>query len=422
MGRRVSAARGRGHTWRAVAPAIEAIERRILFAALDPTWAGDGIELEPYPTQSPQHSAVLAIAVLAGDKVLALAEHFDLTAHDPSPTHTLVRYNADGSVDTTFGGGDGIVPVAGMARDMVVAADGTIYLSMSDPGAFGGRSLGVARYLEARNSDGSLKTTFAGDGRYDFTYAGDPGSARELCIALAPDGDLFAATASATRGGTEETPTFAEHTKVVKLNPDGTGDSAFDGDGVLTYTPDDGHPDVGDIVVQPTGHLVMLSTSDFQFTRIAPGSAVQEVYRPFPGIYPQQIAVQPDGKILAVESTSFSLPPYYLSVGRLNADLTLDTSYGTDGVARGPDTNNGTTKIISAFGVDNEGRAVAVANYVDEHSLLMRFTPDGSFDTSVAPGVGLPLDIFGAHALAFTPDGKYVIGSRVRGVAGEQRD
>jgi uncharacterized delta-60 repeat protein len=381
-----------------VAAVVEACERRTLFAALDPAWGVDGIQHEPYPVQSGsglRYSAD-ATAVLGDGKVLVLAKQTDLSGNTDDFNWSLVRFDSDGSVDTTFGGGDGTLPLADMAWGMAVAADGTVYLSKTDRGAGGGFSTGNARYVEARNPDGSLKTSFDGDGRYDFTYIG---SADVLHIAVAPDGDLYAAATTA-----------GEQATVVKLNPDGTGDPAFNDDGILTYAPG-AENGIDEVVVQPSGHFVTLSTSGFGFTRVSPTGAVQQTGRVFDGIYPNRMAIQDDGKIVVVDDVSINLNPYYLRLGRLNADLTLDTTYGDNGVARSPDLNNGTSKEIDGIVIDNEGRAVVPIALVDVRTILMRFTPDGDFDTSLSPDVGLSLDINGARSIAVQDDGNYVVGS-----------
>jgi uncharacterized delta-60 repeat protein len=83
----------------------------------------------------------------------------------------LVRYDSGGALDSSFGGGDGMV-FTGLGGDDVIyglalQADGKILVAGCDPGVNFPRFI-VARYL----SDGSLDASFSGDGVAPITFAG----------------------------------------------------------------------------------------------------------------------------------------------------------------------------------------------------------------------------------------------------------
>src|SRR5205085_5080106 len=118
----------------------------------------------------------------------------------------VARFNADGSLDTSFGGGDGQATIdftatGGALRDdearaLTLQRDGRIvlagYTAEHDTGA--GYDFAVARL----NTDGSLDTTFgpAGDGRatVDFAeVAGGYGQDIANAVAVAPDGRIVLA-------------------------------------------------------------------------------------------------------------------------------------------------------------------------------------------------------------------------------------
>src|SRR5687767_9999966 len=90
---------------------IEALERRTLLAAgqLDPSFGDAGVVTAP--------PAIAPVAVLpqADGKVLVAGETIATPGLNEPPytqatyAAAIVRYNADGSLDTTFGGGDGFV-------------------------------------------------------------------------------------------------------------------------------------------------------------------------------------------------------------------------------------------------------------------------------------------------------------------------
>ncbi|MFG2880065.1 calcium-binding protein [Streptomyces sp. NPDC048337] len=78
---------------------------------------------------------------------------------------TTARFNTDGTPDTTFGG-DGRVGTTfeaggGAAHDVALQADGKIVAAGSGAGPGDGHDFAVVR----QNTDGSLDTTFSGDGK-----------------------------------------------------------------------------------------------------------------------------------------------------------------------------------------------------------------------------------------------------------------
>jgi uncharacterized delta-60 repeat protein len=83
----------------------------------------------------------------------------------------LVRYNGDGTLDSSFGGG-GIVTTDFGASDNIfgiaVTADGKIIAAGGTKGASPG-DFAVARY----NADGSPDSTFDGDGRTTTDFSAD---------------------------------------------------------------------------------------------------------------------------------------------------------------------------------------------------------------------------------------------------------
>jgi uncharacterized delta-60 repeat protein len=103
------------------------------------------------------------IALQADGKILVAGR----SGSYPNYDITLVRYHVDGSLDTSFGGGDGIVTTDfggssyELARGIALQADGKIILVgtfNNSPGSSPSQ-FSVARY----NTNGTLDTTFSGD-------------------------------------------------------------------------------------------------------------------------------------------------------------------------------------------------------------------------------------------------------------------
>jgi uncharacterized delta-60 repeat protein len=125
----------------------------------------------------------------------------------------LVRYNADGTLDTSFGGGDGIVTQnigsPYITKDIIVqAADGKIVVVGQSGDIFT-----LARY----NADGTVDSSFSGAGTGLAVISGLGGNSRALDVFQQADGKLVAVGFKSNYGD------FA----MARLNADGTLDTSF---------------------------------------------------------------------------------------------------------------------------------------------------------------------------------------------------
>src|SRR6185503_14446952 len=136
----------------------------------------------------------------------------------------LVRYNTDGTLDTSFSG-DGkqttsFAGVATGANGVAVQGDGKIVAPgelFSSPGGFA-----LARY----NPNGALDTSFSGDGKQTTNFAGVADGANG--VALQASGKIVAA--GATTDGDGNPADFA----LARYDPNGSLDTSFSGDGTQT--------------------------------------------------------------------------------------------------------------------------------------------------------------------------------------------
>jgi uncharacterized delta-60 repeat protein len=189
---------------------------------------------------------VHAVVVQADGKIVAAGQHKEVYEDDIGDI-ALVRYNPDGSLDTTFDG-DGIVitslgPKNDIAQGMVVQSDGRIVVAGSTNRIDRGKlrsDFALVRY----NPDGSLDPTFNGDGI--VTTPMRPGQAdQSMDLILAEDGRLVAAGRS------------GRDVALARYNPDGSLDPSFGGDGkvVTSLAPAD---DIAYALArQPDGRLVV---------------------------------------------------------------------------------------------------------------------------------------------------------------------
>jgi uncharacterized delta-60 repeat protein len=151
----------------------------------------------------------------------------------------------------------------------------------------------------------------------------------------------------------------------------------------------------------------------------APGDLVARTLTPFPGGDSRafKVVAQPDGRMLVAGYAS--LGAHELAVTRLNADGTVDRSYGT---------NRDGTQLLALAPRDNEafgaalqpdGKLVVVGHvgsiFNIDHMAVARLNADGSLDTTFANRV---LDIgpgnSSAHAVVVQPDGRILVGGSSR--------
>jgi uncharacterized delta-60 repeat protein len=371
--------------------------------SLDATFSDDGIQT----TDLVFHDDVgNAIKVQTDGKIVVAGSTAATTDN-----FALVRYTADGSLDTTFSS-DGLVSTDFAGGDdwgyaLLLPGDGTILVAGSATGT--SLDFGAARYT----ANGSLDLSFDSDGKVlvDFNAGDDHG----LSAVLQTDGKLLVAGMnwSEIRAGA-----------VARVNPDGSLDSGFSGDGKVLTQVAGSEDNALAIALQPDGKLVVggyIASRgwDFSLARFNPDGSLDTTFSG-DGIIITQVgsgdstiealALQADGKIIAAGyaegvTTDFALARY-------NPDGTLDTSFDGDGVL--------TTDF--AFG-DDYARAVrlqadgkiVVAGHAYSGSnnfALARYNANGSLDTSFDGDGKLTTDFGGgtdmAFAVALQADGKIV--------------
>jgi len=359
------------------------------------------------------------VMVIQSDGKIVIAGQCD----EPSDIFCLVRYNPDGSLDTTgFGAPNGYVTtdipgnedkISGVA----LQTDGKIVVAGFCDNS---ESFCVARY----NTDGSLDTAgFGAPNGYivsDLTAGEDQGHG----VAIQADGKIVVA------GDCADEDTFC----VARYNADGTLDTAGlnnpNGYGIYDVTPN--HDFDPDVAIQADGKIVVGgSCNDSQFfcvirlnTDGPPDNTFGCATPPCTGAIThtitnnsdlaKSVAIQGDGKILlAGECNAFADDRF--CVARYNSNGTLDTT--------GFGTPNGF--VVSDFTPDDDevrdmvlqgdGKIILAGECNDPNLFcLARYNPDGSLDTTFgAPNGFVTTDITNdddeGQSVAIQADGKIVV-------------
>jgi uncharacterized delta-60 repeat protein len=271
-----------------------------------------------------------------------------------------------------------------------------------------GNDFAVARY----NSNGSLDPTFDGDGMVTTDLSGFD---EARAVAIQADGKIVAAG------------TCGSNICLARYNSNGTLDPAFDLDGrVITDLPN--LQSVNDIAIQPDGKIVVVGksfsgpgTDDFIVARYDPNGTLDTnfntngyVITTLPGTdQANAVALQSDGKIIAVGQSDQDF-----SLFRYNSNGSLDPSFDTDGIVT---TNIAGTDIANDVIIQPDGKIIAAGRGEGDFALA-RYNANGSLDPNFDADGKVVVDLGDfddCRAAALQPDGKIVAVGKVenRGMA-----
>jgi len=302
----------------------------------------------------------------------------------------VIRLNTDGNLDTSFGeGGKAGVDFdgGGLARVVVVQTDGKILVAGS-----GDNDFGVIRL----NADGSLDSGFGDLGKVIIDIAGGEDQVDSLVVQ--PDGKILVS------GSSYNPATGGWDFSVMRLNTDGSLDTGFGDLGKVvvdlgvTHVSDDKSyglflQDDGRILVAGTGyyeHYLSQNSyyEDYSFGVVrlnadgsldsSFGDQGRAVVDPA-GVYDARsdAMVQPDGKILLFGGGSYE---YQNTITRLNADGSLDTGFGNDGFVTSPSSD----ERYSRLAIQPDGKILlAEGHFTAESSTLEDDEPSGEWDFGV---------------------------------------
>jgi uncharacterized delta-60 repeat protein len=280
-----------------------------------------------------------SIALQSTGKIVVAG--YTLNAAGSETDFTLVRYNSDGSIDTSFGT-NGVVTtdivVNDTATSMTMQSDGKIVVAGfgDDHGSESGSQTDFV--LVRYNSDGTIDTGFGKDGKVITDIFGNDDKA--CSTRVLSSGTIIVVGSTVTETGTD--------IALVCYKSDGTLDTSFGGDGIVTT----------DISADGLG-----------------------------AEYANSVAVQSTGKIVvAGNSHPSSGPGTDILLVRYNTDGSLDTSFGTAGKVI---TDIGVEDFANSIALQSNGKIV-IAGYsltdTGNHIILERFSVNGILDASFGNG------------------------------------
>jgi uncharacterized delta-60 repeat protein len=378
--------------------------------SLDSSFDDDGIVTMGFGS----YTSGEAVAIQPDGKIIVGAT----VSYGTNLDFTLLRYNANGSLDTTFN-------TTGIAHTdfnnstdsctaIALQPDGKIIASGTSIDILSKKYMATLRY----NSDGTLDTTFGIAGKVLSQYFSTDSYGEDML--LQQDGKIVVV-------GTTKDALSKNIMLAIRYNPNGTIDTSFDIDGMVTIDFIGNATDCSSITQQPDGKLLLTGTNnaigsskivivrlntdgslDTNFDTDGKQSSIIATCNAF------AIKVQADGKIVVAGTIEYQGSRDFI-VLRYNNDGSVDTTFSSDGVVIN---NVGLYHdYCLAMAIDNLGNITvggatrmsqqAIANFT-----LLRYTSSGNLDTTFnSNGIVISPVTIGEtiiKSLAIQPDGKLV--------------
>ena len=284
----------------------------------------------------------------------------------------LIRYNANGSLDTGFGSG-GIVTTTfpgqgsyafsvALQPDGKILVAGTAFIAFSSDDS-SNTDFAIARY----HPDGTLDASFGLGGKVATDFDGFNDDA--FAVLVQPDGKIVAV-------GSAKNPTNYYDFGLARYLANGTLDTTFGNGGkVRTDFGTRGYDQARSAVLQPDGRIVAAGFAisqnggawNFAVARYGTNGALDGAFSgdgktqiSFASCCQQanRVLLQPDGKLIVVGYPNSESSDSDFVLARLNPNGTLDSTFGSGGKVRTSfgDLNGGANGAV----LQPDGRIVAV--------------------------------------------------------------
>lgn len=351
------------------------------------------------------------LAIQNDGKIIVGGKTYNGTSYD----FALIRLNADGSLDNTFGTGGYVVTSVQSGNDFIksikIQSDGKILVAGTSYLGTWIQDFCLIRY----NSNGTLDNSFGTNG----IVITDLGSVSEFANSLVIQSDGKIVVAGHTTIGTQYD--FA----VVRYNSNGSLDNSFGTSGIVKTNIGTSNDEAYAVALQSDGKILVAGGSyngsnfDFALVRYnsdgsldntfnSSGKYTSDFYSSYDMAY--SVFTQADGKIIisgTAENTGSNRD--FASI-RLNSVGSVDNSFGTNGKVS---VNMMTTNDFcysSALQSDNK---ILLCGYTDYSLSILRLNSDGSIDYSFDYD-GKVLTAVGSswnepNSIAIQTDGKIVV-------------
>ena len=353
-------------------------------ALLNTAGAGDATFAPAIETRG----GISTVAPLANGQLLVNGFYTDFNGIPSSSLSSVVRLNADGTVDQSY-----------------YTSGGSLAGALPDGSFYNIGSLGSTNTLTHTLPSGANDNAFT-PVSFGLTTSAGPGL---IGIKTQPDGRVLAYGTFTTFGG-------AARNGIARLNANGTLDNTFvPPTSSLTRT-------VNSAFIQANGKIVLTysetgtgSTPGFNLVRLNADGSLDNTFAigagAGSGTYPA-VLQQPDGKLLISNVGNFNGQNVPFNIVRLLVDGTTDPTFGSLSTSYTPNL------------VLPDGRILATTLGQYGGATLVRLNGNGSLDNAFS-AVSTPAPIFtgddSTPSYVLQPDGKIIAFGNFRSVAGQPR-
>jgi uncharacterized delta-60 repeat protein len=333
---------------------------------------------------------VFSIAIQSDGKIVVGGL---FTTFNGATVNRIVRLNSDGTIDTAFTTNTGTAFNSLFVYSVAIQSDGKIVVG----GWFTTFNGATVNRIVRLNADGTRDTAFT-------TNTGTAFNSTVYSIAIQSDGKIICGGAFTSFNGVTVN-------RIVRLNSDGTIDTAFTANTNTDYL----NNSIYSIAIQSDGkiicggdfttfetfrYIVRLNTDgtrDTAFTTNT-GTAFNSQIN--------EIAIQSDGKIVCGGSFTTFNGVTVNRIVRLNADGTRDTAFTTN-------TGTAFNSTVESIAIQSDGKLVIGGSFTTFNGVtvnrIVRLNSDGTRDTAFTTNTGTAFDSF-VLPIAVQSDGKIVCG------------
>jgi uncharacterized delta-60 repeat protein len=326
----------------------------------------------------------------------------------------IARYNANGSIDASFGNGGRVSTDVNTKhyselKAVAIQADGKIVVAGNTTNLLGTNlDFTVIRY----KTNGNLDSTFGTNGVVTLDFGNSDDFARS--IAIQNDGKIIVGGDAKVSGNVD----FA----AARLNTNGTLDNGFGLNGKINIDFESNYDQADAMLLQPDGKILLggfytVSTNThfaFGLVRLTSagvldanfgtnGKAKLDFSNSNHAIH--ALALQTDGRIVAAGEG-----PANLYVVTLNANGTYDTNFGNFGIFNNPSTHRSKALLIQPNGQIIVGGIKY--NGSNDDFYLNRLESNGAVDVTFGSSGEVATDFNGKYdglyGMFFQPNGKIV--------------
>jgi uncharacterized delta-60 repeat protein len=328
------------------------------------------------------------------------------TSYNGVARNGIARLNTDGTLDTTFNQGTGVIGGYNTIKCISIQSDGKIIIG----GSFTSYNGVVRNGIALLNTDGTLDATFN-----PGTTTTETGNASFInSISIQNDGKIII-------GGDFISYDGVSRNGIARLNIDGTLDTAGNpGTGVTESNGGNSYSRINSTFIQSDGKVII--GGDFKFyngvsrngiARLNTDGTLDTTFNPGTGaaaVFNSSISatsIQSDGKIIIGGLFTSYNGVTRNSIARLNTNGTLDTTFNP---------GTGVDSTINSTFIQSDGKVIICGDFKFYNGVsrngIARLNTNGTLDTTFNPGTGATgtNSVTDIYSTSIQSDGKIIIG------------